>query len=79
MSIHQHPQLLAPDIAIRLRRQESAFSAAEGFEFGGGFELPGATDEDSVGGDCALEIVEEGFFFHAGLCLPFFAEGQRLV
>ena len=67
--IHQFHQLLAPDIPIRLRRVESAFSAAEGFEFGGGGELPGAADEDSVGGDCALEVVEKGFFLHARLCL----------
>lgn len=26
-----------------------AISAAEGFEFGGGFALPGAADENSVG------------------------------
>lgn len=75
-SIHQLHQLLILDIPIRLRRVESAFSAPEGFEVGGGFELPGTADEDAVGCGCALEIVEEDFFFHAGLCLPFFAKGE---
>lgn len=38
-SIHQLHQLFTSDIPIRLRRMESAFSTAEGFERGGGFEL----------------------------------------
>jgi hypothetical protein len=58
---------------------ETAFPAAEGFEFGGGIELPSATDEYSVGDDCTSEVVEEGFFFHAGFCLPLFAEEVRVV
>jgi hypothetical protein len=37
-SFHQLHQVLAPDIPLRLRRVESAFSAAEGIEFGGGLE-----------------------------------------
>jgi hypothetical protein len=57
---------------------ESAFSAAEGLEFGGGFELPGAADEDSVSGGCAMEVVEECFLFHTGLCLPFFTKSERI-
>lgn len=48
-ALHQHPQLLTPDIPIRLRRVEVAFSAGEGFEFGGGGESPGKADEDSAG------------------------------
>ena len=77
-SVHQLHQLLTPDVLIRLGRVEAAISTTEGFEFGGGFELPSATDEDSVGGGCALEVVEKGFFFHAGLSLPFFAKVQRV-
>lgn len=60
-SIHQLPQLLSPDIPIRLRRVESAFSAAERIEFGGRFELSITPDEDSVGGGYAMEVVEKGF------------------
>ena len=56
-SIHQAHQLLFLHIAIRLRRVESFFSAAEGFEGSGSFELPGSADEDAVGGACAMEIV----------------------
>ncbi len=79
MQSHQLPQLLAAYIPIRLRWVEFAFSAAEGFKFGGGFELPSAADEDSVGGGCALKLVEEGFLFHAGLSQSFLAEGVRLA
>ena len=38
-SIHQLHQFLSPEIPIRLRRVKSAFSAAQDFERGGGFEL----------------------------------------
>ena len=72
-SIHQLHQFLAPDISIRLRRVEAAFCAAEGYEFDGGLQHPSAADEDAVGGGCALEVVEEGCFFYAGLSLPFLA------
>ena len=64
-STHQLHQFFAPDIPTGLRRVKSAFSAAEGYEFGGGFELPRTTDEDSVCGGCALEVVEEGIFIDA--------------
>ncbi len=40
-SVHQLHQLLAPDIPIRLRRVEAAFSVTEGFEFSRGLEPPG--------------------------------------
>jgi len=40
---------------------ETAFCAPEGFEFGGGIELPNAADEDSVGGGGCLVVVEDGF------------------
>ncbi len=53
---------------------EAAFSAAEGFEFGGGVKLPCAADLNAVGGCRALEVMEEGFFFYAGVCLPLFVE-----
>ncbi len=56
---------------------EASFSSAECFQFGGGIELPGSGDEDSVGLGYPLEIIEEGFFLHAGLRLPFFAEDVR--
>ncbi len=79
VSIHQLHQLLAPDVPIRLGRVESAFFSPEGVEFGGGFELPGAADEDSVGGGCVMKVVEEGFFIHAGFREPFFAECFGLV
>ena len=77
--IHQLHPLLAPDISIGLRWVEAAFCAAECIEFGGGFKLLGAADENAIGGSCALEVVEEGFFIHAGLWLTFLAEGLRLV
>lgn len=41
------------------------------------WELVGAADEVVVRGNCALEVVEEVFDFHAGLGLPFFARWGR--
>jgi hypothetical protein len=50
-------------------------SAVVGFEFGDGFELSGAADENSVGGGCALEGVEEGFLFYAWTAPVIFCSG----